>query len=138
MLETFISSDRYVKNTITDIPEITGIIYVDNDTPVNEFEIRNTIQTKYPKLTFFFKNVNKAYTAKFILMEADEGEEGRYTLIGSQTIKDGWFKNPIDEYGINVHKTVKPNNDFAGWAASNSLSADLIVNIDKTINKWND
>ena len=32
----------------------------------------------------------------------------------------------------------KPNNDFYGWAKKNSLDADIIVNIDKSINKWND
>jgi hypothetical protein len=85
MLEAFISSNKFVKNDAVEIPEITGIIYVDNDSTnkVNEYYIRNTIQPKYPNLTFFFANVNKAYTAKFLLMEADEGESGRYTLVGS-------------------------------------------------------
>lgn len=139
MLESFISSNKFVKNDAVDIPEITGIIYVNNDADhkVDEYYIRNTIQPKYPNLTFFFANVNKAYTAKFLLMEADEGESGRYTLVGSQTITSGWFKNPIDEYGTTFMKH-KPNNDFYGWAKQNSLSADIIVNIDKTINKWND
>ena len=31
----------------------------------------------------------------------------------------------------------KPNNDFYGWAKTNSLTADIIVNIDKSIDKWN-
>ena len=137
MLEAFITSDKFVKNDAVDIPEITGIIYVNNsaDNKVDEFRIRNEIQPKYPNLTFFFANVNKAYTAKFLLMETDEGETGRYTLVGSQTITEGWFKNPIDEYGTTFMKH-KPNNDFYGWAKKNSLNADIIVNIDKSINKW--
>ena len=139
MLEAFVTSDKFVKNDAVGIPEITGIIYVDNESTnkVDEYYIRNTIQPKYPELTFFFKNVNKAYTAKFFLMEADSGEDGRYTLVGSQTITEGWFKNPIDEYGTTFMK-YKPNNDFYGWAKKNSLDADIIVNIDKSINKWND
>jgi hypothetical protein len=32
-------------------------------------------------------------------MDEDEGNDGKYTLIGSQTITSGWFKNPITEYG---------------------------------------
>ena len=137
MLESFITSNKFVKNDVVDIPEITGIIYVNNpaDNPVDEYYIRNTIQPKYPNLTFFFANVNKAYTAKFFLMDSDEGENGRYTLVGSQTIESGWFKNPIDEYGTTFMK-YKPNNDFYGWAKTNSLTADIIVNIDKSINKW--
>ena len=137
MLEAFISSNKFVKNDAVEIPEITGIIYVDNDSTnkVNEYYIRNTIQPKYPNLTFFFANVNKAYTAKFFLMDADEGESGRYTLVGSQTIESGWFKNPIDEYGTTFMK-YKPNNDFYGWAKENSLTADIVVNIDKSVNKW--
>jgi hypothetical protein len=68
-------------------------------------------------------------------MDADEGETGRYTLVGSQTIESGWFANPIDKYGTSFMK-YKPNNDFYGWAKKNSLTADIIVNIDKSIDKW--
>ena len=68
-------------------------------------------------------------------MDADEGENGKYTLVGSQTIESGWFNNPIDEYG-DISK-LKQNHDFYGWALSNSLNAEILVNIDKSINIWN-
>ena len=103
---------------------------------ISENGIRNQLQTKFPGLTFFFANVDEAYTARFLLMEADEGTNGVYTFIGSQTIESGWFTNPIDLYAANKIEQAKPNHDFIGWAATNSLSAELIVNVDKSINKW--
>lgn len=113
------------------IPNITGTIYVNNATAVDEIDIRNNLQPKFPHLTFFFANVNEAYTAKFLLMDADEGENGTYTLIGSQTIESGWFDDPIAKYG-DISKQ-KPNHDFHGWATSNSLNAPLLASIDGTI-----
>lgn len=136
MLETFITNDKFIKNEVNKMPEITGIIYVDNDVAVDEFRIRNEIQTRYPDLTFFFKTVNKAYTAKFLLMDADEGNDGTYQLVGSQTIESGWFENPITKYG-DISK-LKPNHDFYGWAKTNKLDAEIIVSLDGTINTWND
>jgi len=67
------------------VPNITGIIYINNteENEVNEIDIRNNLQPKFPNLTFFFKHVKSAFTAKFLLMDADEGEDGTYTLIGS-------------------------------------------------------
>ena len=116
------------------IPNITGIIYVNNSVQVDEFDIRNNLQNKFPQLTFFFANVKTAPTAKFLLMDADSGENGTYTLVGSQTIESGWFADPITEYG-DISK-LKPNHDFYGWALSNSLDADIIINIDRSINNW--
>jgi hypothetical protein len=61
-------------------------------------------------------------------MDADEGENGTYTLIGSQTIESGWFSDPIALYGDISRQ--KPNHDFHGWAATNSLSATLLATLD--------
>ena len=146
MFEHFINdnisvSGQTIKKFRTDVnnpvPNITGIIYVANDSEhaVNEYTIRNSVQNRFPNLTFFFNSVNEAYTAKFLLMDADEGENGKYTLVGSQTIESGWFNNPIDEYG-DISR-LKQNHDFYGWALSNSLEAEILVNVDKSINRWN-
>lgn len=138
MLRVFATDSPYFRMDEDNIvPNITGTIYVNNSTAVNELDIRNNIQSKFPNLTFFFANVEEAYTARFLLMDDDEGENGKYTLIGSQTIESGWFDNPIDLYlATNIEKA-KPNHDFEGWALTNSLSASLIVNRDKSINNWN-
>jgi len=69
-------------------------------------------------------------------MNEDEGENGIYTLIGSQTIESGWFANPIDLYLAGDIEKLKPNHDFKGWATTNSLNATLLVNVDKSINNW--
>jgi hypothetical protein len=115
--QLFMASDTDTKR----IPNITGTIYINNATAIDEFDIRNNIQPKFPNLTFFFANVNEAYTAKFLLMDADEGNGGTYTLIGSQTIESGWFNDPWLEYGD--ISDLKPNHDFRGWAYTNSLTA---------------
>ena len=45
-----------------------------------------------------------------------------------------------DDYGLIVQNEfnykLKPNHDFYGWALKNSLEADIIVNLNKTIDKW--
>lgn len=134
MLEEFITNNVFRTDKDNLIPTITGIIYVANDEPVDEFYIRNEIQTKYPHLKFFFKTVTPAYTARFLLMDADEGIDGGYKIIGEQTIKDGWFINPIDLYGDISRE--KANHDFYGWAKDNSSSAPILVNLDRSIDDW--
>lgn len=52
-------------------PQITGIIYIHNTSPLEESEIA-TLQTKYPNLTFFFAKVTQAYSAKFILYNEED------------------------------------------------------------------
>ena len=132
MFRVFANSNSQLFRTdeTNSIPNITGIIYVNNSTAVDELDIRNNLQPKFPHLTFFFANVNEAYTAKFLLMDADEGENGLYTLIGSQTIESGWFSDPIAAYGDISRQ--KPNHDFKGWAATNNLDAILLASLDGT------
>lgn len=138
MFKEFIDSDRWIKNSSKEIPEISGIIYINNTEPIKESELRNTYQVAYPDLTIFCANVEQGYTARFVIMDEDEGNDGRYTLIGSMTLNEGesWFRDPIDMFGNVSDK--KPNHDFYGWALTNSASADILINIDKSINKWND
>ena len=111
MLNVFASDSTLFRTDFkNNVPNITGIIYINNTTEVDEVTIRNELQPKFPNLTFFFANVNEAYTAKFLLMDADEGENGTYTLIGSQTIESGWFSDPIVAYGDISRQ--KPNHDL--------------------------
>ena len=133
-------SNLFRTNENNIVPNITGIIYVNNSTAVDELDIRNNLQPKFPHLTFFFANVNEAYTAKFLLMDADEGENGTYHLIGSQTIDSGWFENPIDLYTASEIEKLKPNHDFYGWAVVNSRGindSNILCNRDKTIDICN-
>ena len=138
MFKEFISDKKWVKNSSKNIPDISGIIYINNTETIKESELRNTIQVAYPNLTIFCANVEQGYTARFVIMDEDKGNDGRYQLIGSMTLKDGetWFADPIDAFGDVSEK--KPNHDFYGWALTNSASADILINIDKSINKWNE
>lgn len=138
MFKEFISDKKWIKNSSKNIPDISGIIYINNTETIKESELRNIIQVAYPNLTIFCANVEQGYTARFVIMDKDEGNDGRYQLIGSMTLKDGetWFADPIDAFGDVSEK--KPNHDFYGWALTNSAKADILINIDKSINKWNE
>ena len=137
-------------------PNISGIVYVDNNAElratksftdtkagiswnagdtIDEYFIRNILGYYYPGLKFFFKNLEQNYTARFILL--DEDNPNLYMTIGTQTIRDGWFKNPIDEYGD--ISEFKANYDFYGWAdRSDAAETEVLINADKTINRWAD
>lgn len=138
MFKEFISDKKWIKNSSKNIPDISGIIYINNTEVIKESELRNTIQVAYPNLTIFCANVEQGYTARFVIMDEDEGNDGRYQLIGSMTLKDGetWFADPINAFGDVSEK--KPNHDFYGWALTNSANADILINIDKSINKWSE
>jgi hypothetical protein len=91
MFRVFASDSILFRTDVNNnVPNITGIIYVNNSVAVDEVDIRNNLQNKFPNLTFFFANVNPSYTAKFILIErdAENGEtlnedNSKYILIGS-------------------------------------------------------
>ena len=121
MLETMAESSYW--NGVADgayTPNITGIIYINNTEAIDEYEFRNGLAKSFPNLTFFFKNVNKAYTAKFIIQEEDGTYQYATVLAngnkGIETIQSGeWFSNPYTTY-----KALKENWDFHGWSTTNS------------------
>lgn len=124
MLEDFISNEHFrtVSSSITRVcPEITGVIYIDNTEAVDEGYIYSTLQAAFPNLTFFFKNVTKGYTAKFVQMNDD----GTYTLIGTQKIASNdtssTFENPIDKYK-GQYEDLVANYDFYGWSTNEAVS----------------
>jgi hypothetical protein len=49
------------------VPNITGVVYINNDEEIDEGDIQTDLQEKYPDLTFFFKTVKKGYSARFII-----------------------------------------------------------------------
>ena len=146
MLNKFIDSAHYRGATST-IPNITGIIYVDNDVAVEEkADIKDKLVKYYPKVTFFFKTVTPCYSAKFIIQEAD----GTYTYVAHTNtniiepsiqkiahIVDGanGFENPYLLYN-----PTKDNFDFHGWSTTNNDDG-LIASADATqaeqIAAWN-
>jgi hypothetical protein len=121
MFKTFISDSNYVgTNEGSDCPNITGIMYVANETPVDELWIRNTLVKKFPQLQIFFKTVTPANSARFILQEDDgtwsyvPNKDINNTEPSVQKIADGkWFDNPY-----NLYAPVKDNYDFHGWSTT--------------------
>lgn len=116
----------------TSCPNITGIVYINNgvENTVDEYTFRTGLAKKFPNLTFFFKNVAKAYTAKFIIQEDDGTYVYATDLSGNKAIEtitaDTWFANPYKNY-----KAEKDNWDFHGWSTTND-SDGLIGSAEKS------
>lgn len=116
----------------TSCPNITGIVYINNGAEdiVDEYTFRTGLAKKFPNLTFFFKNVSKAYTAKFIIQEDDGTYVYATDLSGNKAIEtitaDTWFANPYKNY-----KVEKDNWDFHGWSTTND-SDGLIGSAEKS------
>jgi hypothetical protein len=134
MFEDMANSDKWrgIAANST-VPNITGIVYINNTDAINEYEFRNNLAKKYPNLTFFFKNVTKAYTAKFIIQ--DETGVYKYAVDDKdnkaiQTItKDEWFLNPYANY-----TAIKENWDFWGWSTTNDKTG-IIGSVEQTDEK---
>ena len=109
-------------NLERECPNITGVIYINNATAIVEGgDTYTKLQTAFPGLTFFFANVTKGYTAKFIQMNND----GTYTLIGTQKIASNntsdTFENPINKYK-GKYEDLVANYDFYGWSTNIAVS----------------
>ena len=110
------------------IPNISGIIYVNNTTKISEKDIR-ALSEAYPNLTLFFNDVDPIYSAKFVLPDLDDKTGaylGTYSYVpfadgrdglSTQKIEEGWFENP---YSLYLPK--KPNYDFYGWSTTTDLT----------------
>lgn len=113
---------NYFKNTVPNqtyptVPEITGIIYVNNETPVDEAEITNKYAVLFPKAQFFFKKVTKAYMATYVTL-IDGIEEIIFTERKSLNSEDVSLTYP----GV---EPVRLNYDFIGWSLDkNAVNGD--------------
>ena len=105
-------------------PNITGNIFVNNTTPIDEFKIKNFYNVKYPKLNILVNNVNPAYTLKMIEIDAKSGQH-----IVLETLK----YERAEGLSVNLNDiTVKPSRlhyDFLGW----SLTPDGAVLTDEQV-----
>lgn len=115
-----LATDIKYKGTDTskaNLPVITGNIYIDNDTNINESYIKNTVlDMYYPNLNIFVAKVNKAYSAKFIKIDGDN-----YEVVGTQkvdpedVITKPWFSDPYTSY---ASLTSRDHYDFNGWSTA--------------------
>lgn len=138
LLQKLISNTNFIGATSgTKVPNITGYIYINNETAVEESAIQNELVANYPNLTFFFKNVTKGFAARFVIQEKTTDSltgatTTSETLIGTDKISlaqfkanpDIFFKNPrersssetaFSETRIN---SLKPSQDFIGWSTT--------------------
>lgn len=121
-------------------PEITGIIYFDNDTVITEEDIE-TLQKSYPNVTFFFKTVGKAYSARFVVYD-DETLSESYVKWQDGSSRPSVLK--IQNYSENVYfdspfelfKPEKTHYDFKGWSLKKNPSHDEIITTAN--NKWSE
>lgn len=144
-------SQVYSKNNIfkginQSNPNITGIVYIENDEAIDEHIIQNELQSIYPNLTIFVKNVNKEYSIKFIVEEIDEdGKVIAQEILKTQKLiknSDGsssqiFFDDPTDKTKNNyisfgTLQEKRPIDDFKGWKDEND---NYIITVEKDINK---
>jgi hypothetical protein len=121
MFKEFMTNGLYVgTNENSTCPNITGVIYVNNDEPINELWVRNNLVKNFPNLTFFFNSVERVNSARFILQDTETGlwdyvpnADANNFEPSVQKIASGWFKNPYELYAPE-----KDNYDFHGWSTS--------------------
>ena len=127
MFDQFIKSSYFVGTDGTNkVPNITGDMYVHNDIGIDEVEIRNYFNTKYPKLNITFKTVNKSNSMKFIVPDLDDDNQylGTYSYVplrngtqekSVQKRSNLVFNNPYTTYNPNE---AKANYDFIAWSSN--------------------
>lgn len=146
----YTNQENFVNAAGQNHAELSGYIYIHNNTAINESDII-TLQSYYPNAVFFFANVNKAYSARFVQFnEEDYSEKYVKWMNGStspsvqkiQTYSDStYFTSPFDiEKGYKPEKT---HHDFIGWSLNNrnpydenGKLLDSVITVDKA-GTWN-
>ena len=128
-------------------PIISGIVYVNNTTPVEESWIRNTLQKLYPDLTFFFASVEKAYSAEFLYKDPETGVDKYVKFANGDTAPSiqkiakstydadstVWFEDPFTLYAPK-----RAHYDFKGWSTNPDADPKTdLDNIIENVGEWN-
>ena len=136
MLTNLYRNSNFKDSSETTNPQISGVIYINNNTSIEESKISTELQKWYPNLTFFFKNVTPAYSATFVIVDKDTGAEkyvehrisGNYgptvQKIKAENIDFEYFENPYELYKIEKDHWV-----FYGWSTTNDLTGLIYGNI---------
>lgn len=93
------------------IPEVTGTIYINNASAIDEARVENYYRKYFPKLKFFFKNVDKAHTGLFVTF-IDGVEEVIFVERKTAANTDLSITYPDPE----LYTPVRLNYDFMGWS----------------------
>ena len=103
-----------------EIPIISGIIFINNESPMDEVEIQTTLASAYPNLKLFFANVTQHPAAKYVVLNDD----GTYDLLARKTLGAGEtrFPDPTDASSgilssaeLDRYDT-RSSYDFYGWS----------------------
>lgn len=128
------SDNRFTNLEITTektMPLISGDMFVNNSTPIEETDIKNYYNglSHFANLNIYVKNVKPSKSARFIETDA----EGFETVWGTQKVKveDGWFINPwtSNDPVIKLNPT-KQHYDFVGWELTANDGSKLVVTED--------
>ena len=136
----------YADASSTEIhPNISGIVYINNTNSIEESAISEELQKKYPNLTFFFANVDKAFSAEFLFRNPDTGIDEYVKHIDGSKLpsiqkiskadydKDNtvFFANPFGLY-----EPQRNHYDFIGWSTDPAATADSQELITEDNKKW--
>lgn len=131
LLENFKTNNKFFSTAAEDnqVPIITGIVYIDNDTAVNEKDIENDIGIAYPELKLFFKTINKVPSAKYVVLNDD----GTYDLLARRSLGENetFFPDPstlVSQTNLDNYDT-RSQYDFYGWSTE-PLSPQAVDNLD--------
>lgn len=134
-------------NDNTTKPNLTGLIYIDDDTQIEETDIFALQDSDiYPNLSIFAKNVNKAYSAEFLYQPDPKVEQYEYVdVIGDTAAKSiqriavdagaTFFESPGFPDAPGLYNPKKTHYDFVGWSTNPKASPDSNEVI-KTQEEW--
>ena len=98
------------------VPYISGIVFIDNETAINEAEIEDLIGSSYPDLKLFFRNITKVPSAKYVILNDD----GTYDVLVRKSLREGesFFPNPrsLDLQSTLDKYDTRTQYDFYGWS----------------------
>lgn len=132
MLKDLQSSGKFKGITEGATPEISGIIYIKNETPIKESDVY-ALQDAYPELTFVLKNVEKdCYTARFLYYDKDTGAENYVKFISESITKPSIQKIKRTDYidGMQftspwtLYNPQKSHYDLEGWSTDRNATKD--------------
>lgn len=115
-------SSHFQGETSSTKPIISGIIYIDNSTAIDEGKIYK-LQEKYQDLTIFANKVTKGYSAKFVIWDEKTNSEQYVKFKDINITRPSVQKISIEEYQSGVkfenpwilYKPEKDYYDFLGW-----------------------
>lgn len=117
-IDSYNSDDNWIRSTDEKedktIPYVSGLMFVNNTTPIDEDEIKNKYGKYFPDLTIYAKSVNKSYTAKFVEI-LDSGVEKEWGVLKFPTTTTH-PRLPTAEDKITPAKL---HYDFQGWSLTN-------------------